>query len=130
MSAKSPWNTHAVAGIFYPRPFFTAKIAIVSPFPHYTMLNRYPKPLATWKDIISPSSAICITLKQHYFTRERILLFIYSINHRKCSKTFGRHCRLAPSVAVLRKRSYPEFAYLQNLFLGFMTHSAHLIFHS
>ena len=31
MSAKSPWNTHAVVGIFYPRPFFAAKIAIVSP---------------------------------------------------------------------------------------------------
>ena len=25
MSAKSPWNTHAVVGIFYPHPFFAAK---------------------------------------------------------------------------------------------------------
>ena len=33
MSAKSPWNTHAVVGIFYPRPFFAAKITIVSPLP-------------------------------------------------------------------------------------------------
>ena len=31
MSAKSPWNTDAVVGIFYPRPFFAAKINIVSP---------------------------------------------------------------------------------------------------
>ena len=33
MSAKSPWNTHAVVGIFYYRPFFAAKITIVSPLP-------------------------------------------------------------------------------------------------
>ena len=33
MSAKSPWNAQAVVGIFYPRPFFAAKIAIVSPLP-------------------------------------------------------------------------------------------------
>ena len=33
MSAKSPWNTHAVVEIFYPRPFFAAKITIVSPLP-------------------------------------------------------------------------------------------------
>ena len=31
MSAKSPWNTHAVVGIFYLRPFFAAKSTIVSP---------------------------------------------------------------------------------------------------
>ena len=56
------------------------------------MLNRLPKPYATWKDIISPSSAICITSIQHCFTGEGILLFVYSINHMKCSKTFSRHC--------------------------------------
>ena len=33
MSAKSPWNTHAVIGIFYPRPFFAAKVTIVNPLP-------------------------------------------------------------------------------------------------
>ena len=33
MSAKSPWNTRAVVGIFYPRPFFAAKITIVTPLP-------------------------------------------------------------------------------------------------
>ena len=33
MSAKSPWNAHAVVGIFYPRPFSAAKITIVSPLP-------------------------------------------------------------------------------------------------
>ena len=33
MSAKSPWDTHAVVGIFYPHPFFAAKITIVSPLP-------------------------------------------------------------------------------------------------
>ena len=33
MSAKSSWNTHAVVGIFYLRPFFAAKITIVSPLP-------------------------------------------------------------------------------------------------
>ena len=30
----------------------------------------------------------------------------------------------------LRKRSYPKFVHLQTLFLGFMTHSTHLIFRS
>ena len=30
---KRPWNTHAVAGIFYPCPFFAAKIVIASPLP-------------------------------------------------------------------------------------------------
>ena len=33
MSAKSPWNTNAVVGIFYPRSFFAAKITIVNPLP-------------------------------------------------------------------------------------------------
>ena len=33
MSAKSPWNMHAVVGIFYFRPFFAAEITIVSPLP-------------------------------------------------------------------------------------------------
>ena len=33
MSAKSPWNTHVVVGIFYPCHFCAAKIAIVSPLP-------------------------------------------------------------------------------------------------
>ena len=33
MSAKGPWNTHAVVGIFYPCPFFAAKLTIVSPLP-------------------------------------------------------------------------------------------------
>ena len=33
MSAKSAWNTHAVVGIFHPRPFFAAKITIMIPLP-------------------------------------------------------------------------------------------------
>ena len=33
MSAKSAWNTHAVVGIFHPRPFFAAKITIVIHLP-------------------------------------------------------------------------------------------------
>ena len=32
--------------------------------------------------------------KQHCFKGEGVLYFIYSENYRKCSKTFGRHCRL------------------------------------
>ena len=32
-SAKSPWNTHTVLGIFYPCPFFMAEMTIVSPHP-------------------------------------------------------------------------------------------------
>jgi len=33
MSAKSPWNTHTVLGIFHPRPIFAAEMTIVSPLP-------------------------------------------------------------------------------------------------
>ena len=32
--------------------------------------------------------------KIHCFKGEGILHFVYSANHRKCSKTFGRHCML------------------------------------
>ena len=58
MSAKSPWNTYTVLGIFNPRPIFNAKMTIVSPFPLHTMLNRWPKPLAIWRDIISPNNIV------------------------------------------------------------------------
>ena len=33
MSAKSPWNTHTVLGIFHPCPIFTAEMTMVSPLP-------------------------------------------------------------------------------------------------
>ena len=32
--------------------------------------------------------------KQHCFKGEGVLHFVYSANHRKSSKTFGRHCTL------------------------------------
>ena len=93
MSAKSPWNTHAVIGIFYPRPFFAATITIVSPLPPLHNVKSIAEALSSLERYHSPSSAICITSTQHCFTGEGILLFVYSINQRKCSKTFGRHCR-------------------------------------
>ena len=52
MSAKSPWNTHAVVGIFYPCPFFAAEITIVSPLP--PLNNAACQPLIKelgWKTI-------------------------------------------------------------------------------
>ena len=33
MSAKNPWNTHTVLGIFHPRPIFASEMTIVSPLP-------------------------------------------------------------------------------------------------
>ena len=33
MSAKSPWNTLTVLGIFHPCPIFIAEMTIVSPLP-------------------------------------------------------------------------------------------------
>ena len=33
MSAKSPWNTHTMLGIFHPYPIFASEMAIVSPLP-------------------------------------------------------------------------------------------------
>ena len=91
MSAKSPWNTHAVVGIFYPPSFFAAKITIVSSLPPLYNVESIAEAFATWKDTISPSSAICITFKQHCSTGEGIFLLIHSIIHRNCSRTFGRH---------------------------------------
>ena len=45
--------------------------------------------------------------KQHCFKGEGVLYFVYSANHRKCSKTFGRHCRCAhlQELSVLIKGS-------------------------
>ena len=36
--------------------------------------------------------------KQHCFKGEGVLHFVYSANHRKCSKTFGRHCTISAGV--------------------------------
>ena len=35
---------------------------------------------------------ICL-LNNIVLRKEGVLYFVYSANHRKCSKTFGRHCR-------------------------------------
>ena len=38
MSAKSPWNTHTVLGVFHPHPIFAAEITIVNPLsPSYNV---------------------------------------------------------------------------------------------
>ena len=43
--------------------------------------------------------------KQHCFKVEGVLYFVYSAYHRKCSKTFGRHCRFNKYKSVSRKFS-------------------------
>ena len=88
MSAKSPWNTHTVLGIFHPRPVFAAEMTIVSPLPPSYNVESIAEASSYMKDTISPSSAIPITVKQHCCTEEGLLYFVYSINQRKCSKTF------------------------------------------
>ena len=49
-------------------------------------------PLAICKSITYPNYASHMLFKQHCFKGEGVLHFVYSANHRKCSKTFGRHC--------------------------------------
>ena len=41
--------------------------------------------------------------KQHCFKGEGVLFFVYSANHKKCSKTFGRHCRFAVSFSCMNE---------------------------
>ena len=93
MSAKSPWNTHAVVGIFYPRHFFAAKITIVSPLSTLYNIEWIAEALSYLERHNFPFQCYFYHLHTTLCYGEGIFLFVYSINHRKCSKTFGRHCK-------------------------------------
>ena len=54
MSAKSPWNTHAVVGIFYPRPFFAAKITIASSLPPLCNIESIAEALSSLERLPFP----------------------------------------------------------------------------
>ena len=101
MSAKSPWNTHAVVGIFYPRPFFAAKLTIVSPLP----------PLYNVESIAEALSC----LERHHFPLQCCLYhlhttlfygggdFVVRLRHKSRElfpKTFGRHCSTKKGVPM------------------------------
>ena len=78
---------------FPPSSHFSYRNENINPFSFHKKLNRYPNPLVILKGMSSSSSAIHMPCKQHCFMGEGILYFVYSIYHRKFSKTFGRHCR-------------------------------------
>ena len=94
MSAKSPWNTLAVVGVFYPRPFFAAKMTVVSPLP----------PLYNVESIAEALSY----LERHHFSLQCYLYhlqttlfygggdFVVRLQHKsqEVFQDFGRHCSL------------------------------------
>ena len=92
MSAKSPWNTHTVVGLFYPRPFCAANITVVSPLPPLYNVESIAKALSY--------------LERHRFSLQCYSYhlpttlffgggdFVVHLQHKsqEVFQDFGRHC--------------------------------------
>ena len=95
MSAKSTWKACTVLRIFY--PCFRGINENVNPLPPLCNVGSVARALSYLESITYPNCASHMPFKQHCFKGEGVFYFVYSANHRKCSKTFGRHYKLASS---------------------------------